>query len=380
MTTHRIETITLPSMSPGTSRSLKVHRYGAAGARPKAYIQAALHADELSGILAAHHLLRLLNAADAKGEITGEIVVVPVANPIGLSQNLLTVHAGARYARGGGDFNRLWPDLFAGLPEALEGRLGSDADANVAAIRAAIAEKIEALDHRDELSALRRATLRLSHNADIVLDLHCDDEALSHVFMMPQHWPAGADLAVETGSAACMLCDDTGSHCFDETNSLPFTKLHKLLGDRFPIPAACFAATVEFRGQSDVFDEMAEGDAQGLYRFLQRRGLVAGDPGPLTEPCAATPYDAADYVHVPVAGLIAYKAGLGDWVKQGDLVAEMVDPLADDPLKARTPVRAMSDGLLISRCLKKLAAPGDSIGIIVGQESLAYRKGRLMSQ
>jgi predicted deacylase len=380
MKTHRIETITLPSMSPGTSRSLKAHRYGAAGARPKAYIQAALHADELSGILASHHLLRLLNEADAKGEIKGEIVVVPVANPIGLAQNLLTVHAGARYARGGGDFNRLWPDLFAGLPEALEGKLGPDAAANVAAIRAALRTKIESLDHRDELSALRRATLRLSHDADIVLDLHCDDEALSHVFMMPQHWPAGADLAVETTSAACMLCDDTGSHCFDETNSLPFTKLAKLLGDRFPIPAACFAATVEFRGQSDVFDEMAEGDARGLYRFLQRRGLVAGDPGPLPKARAATSLEAADYVPVPVAGLIAYKVALGDHVKKDDLVAEIVDPLADDPLIARTPIRAMNDGLVISRCLKKLAAPGDSIGIIVGTESLAYRKDRLMSQ
>ena len=40
----------------------------------------------------------------------------------------------------------------------------------------------------------------------------------------------------------------------------------------------------------------------------------------------------------------------------------------------------MNDGLLISRCLKKLAAPGDSIGIIVGSEGLAYRKERLMSQ
>jgi len=66
-------------------------------------------------------------------------------------------------------------------------------------------------------------------------------------------------------------------------------------------------------------------------------------------------------------------------VKQGDLVAEIVDPLADDPARARTAVRALNDGLVISRCLKKLCAPGDSIGIIVGSESLAYRKDRLMS-
>ncbi|HKP26519.1 MAG TPA: succinylglutamate desuccinylase/aspartoacylase family protein [Dongiaceae bacterium] len=364
--THTIETIALPAMSPGTQRSLKLHRYGTAGARPKVYIQAALHADELPGMLASHHLLGLLNEADARGDIKGEILLVPVANPMGLSQNMLTVHAGARYVRNGTDFNRGWPDLFDGLPAALEGKLGPDAAANVAAIRAVLRAKIEQLEQRDEFSAQRRALLLLSHDADIVLDLHCDDEALSHVFMMPQHWPAGADLAAETGSAACMLCDDSGLRGFDETNSLPFTKLAKRLGDRFPIPPACFSATVEFRGQSDVFDELAERDARGLYRFLQRRGIVAGNAGPLPEACAAAPFDRADYIYVPVAGLIAYKVGLGDRVRKGDVVAEIVDPLADDPLQARTPVHARTDGLVISRCLKKLAAPGDSIGIIVG--------------
>ena len=77
--THTIETIALPAMSPGTQRTLKLHRYGATGARPKVHIQAALHADELSGMLASHHLLRLLNEAEARGAITGEILLVPVA-------------------------------------------------------------------------------------------------------------------------------------------------------------------------------------------------------------------------------------------------------------------------------------------------------------
>ena len=38
------ERILLPANAPGTERSLLVHRFGRAGARPKVYIQAALHA------------------------------------------------------------------------------------------------------------------------------------------------------------------------------------------------------------------------------------------------------------------------------------------------------------------------------------------------
>ena len=361
---HRIETIALPAMSPGTQRTLKVHRFGTPGARPKAYLQAALHADELPGMLAAHHLLGLLREAGARGEITGEIVLVPVANPIGLGQNMLTVHAGARYARGGGDFNRDWPDLFEGLRELVEGQLGGDETANVRVIRAAIADKIACLPNGDELSALRQILMGFAYDADIVLDLHCDDEALQHVYMMPQHWPAGSDLAAELGAAACLLCDDSGLFCFDETFSLPFTKLRKALSDRLPIPAACFAATVEFRGQSDVFDSLAAADAQGLFRFLQRRGLIVGDPGPLPKACKARKLDFVEMVDVPVAGLIAYKVELGDHVAPDDIVAEIVDPLADDPAKARTPI-GTDGGLVLSRCLKKLAAPGDTIMMIV---------------
>jgi uncharacterized protein len=362
---HRIETIALPAMSPGTQRMLKVHRFGTPGARFKAYLQAALHADELPGMLAAHHLLGLLREADARGEVMGEIVLVPVANPIGLGQNMLTVHAGARYVRGGGDFNRGWPDLYEDLPALLEGRLGPDAVANVRTIRAAVADKIATLANKDELSALRQVLMGFAFDADIVLDLHCDDEALQHVYMMPQHWPAGADLAADIGAARCLLCDDSGLFCFDETFSLPFTKLHKALGDRFPIPAACFAATVEFRGQSDVFDELAEADANALFRFLQRRGLIAGDPGPVPAACKVAKLDLVDMVEASAAGIVAYKVELGERVESGDLVAEIVDPLADDPASERTPVRARTEGMVLGRCLKKLASPGDTILMIV---------------
>ena len=126
-----IERISLGQMSPGTERIISVHRYGQKGARPKAYLQASLHSDEIPGMLAAHHLLRLLDAADARGEIKGEIVVVPVANPIGLGQIVNGSHSGRYELRGGGNFNRQWPDLYDGLLDAVRPKLGADEAANV---------------------------------------------------------------------------------------------------------------------------------------------------------------------------------------------------------------------------------------------------------
>jgi predicted deacylase len=82
--THRIERLPLGAGTPGTRREVMLHRFGEPGARPKAYFQAAIHADEIPALLAAHHLVRRLMAAEAEGAIRGEIVVAPFANPIGL--------------------------------------------------------------------------------------------------------------------------------------------------------------------------------------------------------------------------------------------------------------------------------------------------------
>lgn len=81
----------------GTSRSLVLHNYGPLNTphntTRRAYIQAALHADEIPGLLVANHLIKLLDKAEEKGELLHRITIVPFANPIGLSQQLLESHS-----------------------------------------------------------------------------------------------------------------------------------------------------------------------------------------------------------------------------------------------------------------------------------------------
>ena len=109
--THEIEHLPLAFGSPGTARSVLVHRFGTAASGRKAYLQASLHADETPALLTAHHLLRRLQTADEAGAIDGEIIVVPYANPIGLDQFLNGNHSGRHELASGGNFNRDWPAL-----------------------------------------------------------------------------------------------------------------------------------------------------------------------------------------------------------------------------------------------------------------------------
>jgi len=377
--TKTTERIALVSPSPGTQRQLLAHRYGRSGARPKAYLQASIHADETPAMLVAHHLMRLLDEADAKGAITGEIILVPVANPIGLSQSLNDHLLGRHEASGGGNFNRSWPDLYQTLPTRVAGKLGRDPARNIDMIRTALREIAGELEPSSEFSSLRAALTRLAVDADIVLDMHCDDEALMHLYLIPQHWPEAKDLSAEIGSRATLLAEDSGGHSFDETFSTPWTRLAAAVGPDTPVPAACLAATLEYRGQADTSDEINRPDAQALFRFLQRRGLIAGDPGPLPKPlCDATSLDATEVLRSPVAGIVCYRRTLGAKVAKGDVIAEIVNPLAEDPSQARIPLAAGTDGFLMTRRQHKMVRPGNSIGKIVGTEPLASRQGYLL--
>jgi predicted deacylase len=371
--------IPLPSPAPGTQRSVTVHRYGRPGARPKAYIQAGLHADELPGMLVAHHLLQRLDALDAAGAIQGEIIVVPSANPIGLAQSVLEGHIGRFALDGRGNFNRHYADLAPIVAPRVADRLTDDPAHNVALVRAALLAALAEQQPADEVGALRKLLLGLSIDADIVLDLHCDNRAPMHVYLGTALWPDAEDLAREVGAEVVLLAEDSGDNPFDEANSAPWWVINRLLGGERPLPPACLASTIELRGQADVEDGMAEADADALVRFLRRRTLLAGDPGPLPAArCEATPLAGNEMLRAPVAGIVTYVQPLGARLKRGDHVADITDPTAD-PARARTPVHAGVNGVLWSQCLHRLVRPGDIIAKIAGAEPIAGRVNLLTS-
>jgi len=360
--------------SPGGQREILVHRYGTPGGK-KAYMHAALHADETPGLLVLHHLVQLLDTAAEDGRITGEIVVVPYANPIGLAQYVNSEHVGRCELGGGGNFNRNWPDFAKLVGDSLDGKLGADADANVATIRAALRDAVEGIAPLSELDSLRKLICGLAIDADIVFDIHCDDDALMHIFMIPQHWPLGQDLAAQLEAHAVLLAEDSGGGSFDEACSTPWVAIQKRYPDK-PIPPACFASTLELRGRGDVNDTLAEKDARALFRSLQRYDLIDGDPGPLPEPlCDATDLEATDSLKAPCNGVLSYAVDLGQRVKKGDLVAWLIDPAAEDPAKGRTPVHARNDGFILSRRQFKYLPPGQAVCKVVGTEPLPHRTG-----
>jgi len=373
---HSKSRIVLPSMTPGTGRSVVYHRFGRRGARPKAYLQAAIHANELPGAMALHHLMPMLLAADRRGRIRGEIVIVPTVNPIGLSQLVGNNHLGRYDFLCRDNFNRNWLDLSGAVAERLDGKMSGKTD--VASIRAAALAALMAMKPMSELQALRVEIMKLSFDADIVLDLHCDQEAALHLFISQRDWPGAAEaLAADIGAAATLYNEPYPA-------SLTFSGVHSALwarlAERFPdadIPQACLSATIEYRGQHDVNHALGASDARNLFRFLTRRKIIAGSAGALPRLKAqATPIGGMDVGYAPRTGMVVYHVPKGAKVRAGQPVCEVIDPADIRGPKARIPVPARTDGILFSRKLDgRLAWPGAVLFRIAGAKPLAHRQG-----
>lgn len=368
------ETIEFGADGADPAGSLQVMRFGVPGARPKVILQAGLHADELPGMLALRELGKRLEEADQHGEIAGEILVVPVSNPLGLAQQRFGILQGRFDETTGENFNRGYPDLAQLTRPALEGKLGPDPEANTAAVRAAMVEALAEMKPATAIDGLRKVLLGLACDADIVLDLHADNDALIHLYTVPAHWPGATDLAAELDARAVLLAAVSGGNPFDEACSGPWLALAEAFPGT-PIPPACFAATVELRSNNDVSFSHAESDSAALMRFLQRRGAVKGEAGSLPRLlCEATPLDGMQQVKAPVEGIVTYHARLGDTMRTGDLVAVVADPLGGD-----VEVLAQTDGTIFALHEQLYAWPGKVIAKIAGATSLPDRTGDLLT-
>ncbi len=367
------EYIELQSGVPGTRQTLQVLRFGRSSASPKIYIQAALHADEVPGILVAHQLAKQLEALEQQGAIAGEIVLVPFANPIGLAQKVLGQHQGRFDLSDGGNFNRGYADLTTGVTQALRTLLTQDINENTRIIRKALRDAASGLQSPNATQDMKNQLLRLAIDADVVLDLHCDTDAVMHVYGLTPQAPMVEALGAALGARAVLLATESGDSPFDEACTRPWLQLQKLLPE-FPIDLACFGTTVELRGESDTSHALALQDATGLCHFLAHYGAFTSPAAPLPAPqCSATPLSGSEPITAPCAGVVVFHRKPGDVVVAGDVIADLVDAATG----AITAVRCKSAGVMFARAGSRWASPGKRLAKIAGT-SLA-RTGKLLS-
>ena len=361
--------------SPGAQFTLPIYEFGQAKKGPKIYLQAGMHADEHPGMLVLHHLMDLLERAEEENQLAAHFVILPVVNPLGLTHITHHHHYGRYHLANGLNYNRGWPD-FAQILASQDGfadGLCQDEEANQGYVRSLISQWLTSSSPVTALEKQRHIVMSYCFDADMVLDLHCDDVALNHLYIVPQNLPRYQGLADRMGSQATLTAENSGGGSFDEV----WTGLWIELQSRFPDvpwPAPVLSTTLEYRGQADVFDDMSSQDAQGLFDFFCDEGLITKAPStPLVPSVPPTDLAACEVLRVSQAGLIAYHVKLGDEVKSGDVIADLILLDGSHPARERVPIKAGTDGIIFSMMASKYVWPGTSIAKIAGQQKLASR-------
>jgi len=338
--------------SEGVFYEFPLFRFAGTGkAAPSAYLQAALHAGELPGVVAIDALMPMLARAESEGRIKGDITIVPWANPIGRAQYHFGEHQGRFHLGTRTNFNRGFPLLAA--PDAA---LLPDTTLGTA----------------DQRLKTRLVQLSLGH--DIVLDLHCDDEGLAYLYVHTSLWPAMADCAAAMGVDGVLLWGEDADGTFEGAAIMPYQNVP----DDVAKLDRRVATTVEYRGILDVDGALAASDAEGLYRLLVARDVISDTtlpaPGPFTGVVA--PLENIEMMPAPRAGAVLYDVKPGDRVARGARLATIVHTPGE--AGGRTEVFAPQDGIILTRRSRRIIRAGEDLLKLVGdKKSIDARSGTL---
>lgn len=346
----------LPAPVGSGRYELQAWEFGDKG--PLAYLQAGLHADELPGVLVLHRLREALVNLELAGALRGRIRLLPLSNPVGINQRFLARHEGRFELGSGRNFNRGYPRLT---------RAGEQCDSLTKA-RSLLLERLAGLSVGGELERLQQILFGWALEADLVLDLHCDSEAVVHFYGNTRQQAELETIGRRLGAEAILIAEEAGGMSFDDAL---LQNWYPLRGEAdWPVP---LAVTVELRGQRDLAPDLMAQDCERLLDLLTERGwLVRPLSTELSPPVNATPLAGVEGVQAPMGGIVHYLVSPGQSVVVGQPLAELLDPASGE----RCQLNAGVAGVCYARLLSPLVVAGEEVLFIAGTTPL--REGELL--
>jgi predicted deacylase len=322
----------------GDAVPVSAWRFEGDGSGPTVHLQAGVHADEIAGMLVLHRLMQRLEVAEAEGRLKGRVTVVPQANPLGIGQFRQGRILGRFHDATGHNFNRAF-DQSAALQRP-----------------------------STNVQEWQKSLVQLASTADLMLDLHTDDEALPYLYVHRCFWPRGRQLAAALKMDVAIIWDEGGDGSFEETIIAPWL--------RDGVTDGRMAATLELRGQGDVSDRFAEQDAQGLYVWLCSCGVIDEALAPGDWPVEAMEMGHMETILAPQPGVLIFEKELGDFVEEGQRFARILrrpgDPSSEVVLVAE------QAGRMVTRYRDRLVSQGMVVAKFTGSRVSRHWNGGLL--
>ena len=365
-------------MASGDRLSLQIYQFVGASPGKKVYIQANLHGAELAGNALIHQLIEFLSALDASA-LAGEILLVPVCNPLGVNQRSHHFSAGRFNLYDGRDWNRIFWD-YEKEGEDIAGFVRSHLDYDPKIILQTYRQRIQT-SFQAQLEKLHspagapvhehyRAQLQsLALDADCLIDLHSSsDRGLTYLYYFRDR----ADSAAFFGLDFAILLDEYDGDAFDEAFIKPWLALEAEFAQQGkPLRFDIEAWTLELGTGMELNPESVARGLQGVKRYLYQKGVLVGlDNPPAPNPAKFFVHrNAVKKYYAPTGGLIQARVNPGTWVAVGERMYQLLSFNKSGQPPNVIDIQAESAGLVYDISINHAVNQGEYVLALVQMDS-----------
>ena len=326
-----ISTIDLLQLASGDILSLQVYKFVGQQPGKKAYIQANLHGAEIVGNGVIGQLIEFLTSLE-RSQLTGEIWLVPVCNPLGVNQRAHFFSTGRFNSYDGKNWNRIfwdYEDQIEDLTEFARSQLSYSPDKirnnYLARIYQAWQEEKEEIARSCSAPISRQYRYQLQSlclDADYVIDIHSSsNQAIDYTFGFQEKIESAKYLLLEYA----IVMDEYDGDAFDEAFLKPWLALEKELSNlgkevKFDLESW----TLEL-GAGMVMNpnSIAKGLA-GIKNYLAYKQMLDLSLPLQTADTLVVSKSKIDSYYAPAGGMIQSRLSLKTRIKSGDLIYQLL--------------------------------------------------------
>ncbi|MGB3535950.1 MAG: succinylglutamate desuccinylase/aspartoacylase family protein [Microcoleaceae cyanobacterium] len=352
-----ISSIPLIQLASGDRLSLQIYQFQGTQPGKKVYLQSNLHGAEISGNAVIQQLIEFLVSLDAS-QLSGEICLVPVCNPLSTSQRSHHFSSGRYHIYDGKDWNRIFWDY-----EKTEADITAFAQSNLQLnpieikdkYRDRILQKFKQISQQIQsqsgltYSEFYRYQLQsLCLDADYVIDLHSStNQAIDYLYCFQARQESAKAFLLNHG----ILMNDYDGDAFDEAFLKPWLALENALKDcGKPIKFDIESWTLELGSGMIMNPQSVENGVRGIKNYLSTKKVLNIPGFPLSETeshqILLTPKNQLKRYYAPAGGMIQSRVALGTSIKKDQKIYQILSFNKSGEIPKLIDVYAESNGLI----------------------------------
>lgn len=326
-----ISTIDLFKLASGDVLSLQVYKFVGKESGKKAYIQANLHGAEIVGNAVIQKLIEFFATLE-ESQISGEIWLVPVCNPLGVNQRSHFFSTGRYNSYDGKNWNRIFWDYEKQAEDLIkfaQSQINYDPEIirsnYLAKIKQAWQQELEKINKPSSAPISQQYRYQLQSlflDADYVIDIHSSsNQAIDFTFAFKERIASAKYLLLQYG----ILIDKYDGDALDEAFLKPWLALERELGNlgkeiQFDVESW----TLELgTGMAMNSTSVAKGLA-GIKNYLAYKQILSLPQPIVTEEITLVSKNQINSYYAPSGGMIQSRLPLATTVKSGDLIYQIL--------------------------------------------------------